>query len=1172
MQGKQLWNWVIIAAVLVASGLAVYPPSEKLKLGPDLAGGTSLLYEVQVPPGANTDETVNRVIDVVRRRVDPSGVRNLIFQAEAGGRIQILMPQPSKAVVDLRKHYQVVLEKTVANDITRSKVNEALQAQGDVRRDRLAALVQGVEARKPLLDKAVEASDAVAAAQKDYQPLKDAPPTDQKIELMAKLTAAQKQLDSAMAAIDSTNVDPADLGRVLELSTVGEFDPSTRKPMPGTSPRELALTKLIADHPQRKDQINELVAAYDAYFSTKRPLDDPNDLIQALRGQGVLEFRITARADEVPDAELYRQTLKERGPRGQLPSPNFKWFAVDSGALNEWMEHAVESEHMKDEDRPIKAIQKEITELATRDPATFFMRYDGFIAGTDGRNTYLLLWDTEQKSLTEKQKGWQLTKAQSSPDPTTGFNAVSFTLDETGGGYMGELTKNNINRAMAIVLDGRVYSAPNIHSQINGSGQITGKFSPAQLSYLITTLDAGSIGAKLSDEPIMKHTVQPTLGADNLDRGLRAAAIAFIAVSAFMIGYYFFGGFVATLALTANILGILGIMALFQGTFTLPGIAGVVLTIGIAVDANVLIFERVREELRRGLAMFAALRVGYEKAFSAIIDGHVTTMITCLVLYYAGAADVKGFGLTLAIGTAASLFTSLFMTKTIFNLWYHLFPGHRMSFLPVAVPAIDRIFHRNIDWIGLRSKFYLFSGVVCIASIGLCVYRWHDMLDIEFRTGTEASFDLKEGKSLARQEVEDRLKAAGMKGFSVIVIGDKLPDGKANNFSVVTSDFNSRHVSETICETFKDVLNVQPVLQFAGSDLKFINGAQAQAANQKQDAVAPVYPVNNSRLGAVIDRPNVQDDVAEYRGGVAIVLDKISPPATLHSIEERIRAKRLSPEFEKLTYRPARVIGLQREGSGDLYTSVAVLTRDPVLNYFENPENWEHQLASVEWNVMRQAMISSQSLSKLSNFSPAVAETLAASAITSMLLAVFFIVAYVWIRFGTLRYGLAAIATVVHDVIVAMGFVALSPYIAGFALVEPFYINMTMIAAMLTIIGYSLNDTIVVFDRIRENRGKLAFATPEIMNDAINQTLSRTILTSSTALIAILVLYIVGGEAIRGFAYAMFIGVFTGTYSSIAVGSPLLLMGTPFANAPSRKQIAQSGQGGDQGGAPVTAR
>jgi SecD/SecF fusion protein len=1140
---------LLILAVLTACLSALWPPAQKLKLGPDLAGGTSLLYEVAIPRGANVDDTINRVIEVVRRRVDPNGVRNLQFQAESGGRVQILMPQPSEDVVQLRKNYQAMLLRLGASNLSVDQVRASLALEAEARKKRLAEIAAGVPGRDTLLNEVAAAYDARQEAQKAYDAIGGKELTDEKVAALDKLTTADKKLSTAMSKLENSELDPTDVGRVLELSNIRERDPQTKAEKPGTSPRDIALADLLAKHPDRQNEITDLVAAYDAYYSTKRPLDDPNDLIRLLQGQGVLEFRIAANPGEAPDANAMRQTLKERGPRATAADAPLKWFMIDDPS--KWINDSVESIHRQDTDRPKKEIEAELQAQLKADPASFFMAHAGLIAGSDGKNYYALLFDTPDKSITNRVPGWSLTNAYPTQDSNTGFPAVGFQLNDTGGGLMGDLTKNNLQRSMAIVLDGRVYSAPRINQQIRDSGIITGRFTRKEIDYLVNTLAAGSLQAKLSDQPIEVRTIQPTLGRDNLYRGLNATFISFVAVSGFMIVYYFFGGLIAVVALTANIVIVLGVMAMFNGTFTLPGIAGIVLTIGIAVDANVLIFERIREELARGVGMVQSLRLGYERAFSAIFDGHVTTLITCLVLFYAGAADVKGFGLTLAVGTAASLFTSLFMTRVIYTAWYRWFPGHRMTFLPIAVPAVHRVFHRNIDWIGLRYKFFLFSSIVCVASIVLVGAHWHEMLDIEFRAGTEVAFDLKkvggQKLKLTRNEVAAKLQGK-IDSPTVVVVGDMDEKLRASSFSVITAETDAPKVSAVVQQVFADVLDIQPVVRFKGVD--------AKATSE-----APVFPITQAKLGAVINRPGLDTDVSDYRGGVAVVLEQMDPPLPIETVEQRIHAIRLSPEFEKLAFRPFKVVGLDRAETGNAYTSVAVISNDPAFSYFDDAERWEQQNASVEWHVVREALTRPQSLSKVSNFSPSVAQTIANNALMSLFLSIFFIVAFVWFRFGTLRYGLAAIATVVHDVIVAMGFVAISPYLAGFLLIEPFHVNMTMIAAMLTIIGYSLNDTIVVFDRIRENRGKLAYASPEVMNDAINQTLSRTILTSSTVLIAVIVLYIVGGEAIRGFAYAMFIGVFTGTYSSIAVGSPLLLLGTPFAKSPSRKQLAAKNAG-----------
>ncbi|MEX0742227.1 MAG: protein translocase subunit SecD, partial [Phycisphaeraceae bacterium] len=840
---------------------------------------------------------------------------------------------------------------------------------------------------------------------------------------------------------------------------------------------------------------------------------------------------------DAPDADELREELSEQGPRAAASDETRHWFRIDDPAS--WA---------SGDDR--EARERDLERLR-ENPAAYFAANRSMVAAEYGTDIYLLLWDTPERSITSRDPGWQLTRAMSSQDQQ-GFPAVGFELNTVGASYMGRLTSENLQQPMAIVLDGRVYSAPNINSQIRGSGIITGRFSAPELEYLIRTLQAGALQATLSEEPISVRTVGPTLGQDNLERGLRTSIYALIIVAVFMMIYYFFAGMVANMALFANIVIILGMMSTIQAAFTLPGIAGVVLTIGMCVDANVLIFERIREELRRGADMPTSLRLGYQKALSAIVDGNLTNLIICFVLGFTATAEVRGFAVTLGIGIVATLFTSVFMTRIIFDAYYRAFGAKQMSMLPTLVPGIDRVLTPAIRWVAKRRVYFGVSTALIVVSILLIGARGVDLLDIEFRGGTEVTFDMTEGERLSLPEVRERLDATDLPDYTAVPLGSVDDAYRAESFSILTTLSETEQVTGIVQSAFEDVLDVQPSVQFAGMETE-------------SAADAPLYPVDETNLGQVINEPAVEDDVSDHIGGVAIVLRDLSPSLTIGQIEDRINNMRLQPDYETLQFRPpSQVVGLRPdpENPGQ-YVEAVVISSDPNVRYSDDPTQWEQVVASTEWNLVRDALTRETSLSKVSNFTPTVARTMAQAAIIAVLISLIAIVAYIWFRFGSLRYSLAAIAALVHDVVITVGLVAASAYIfnlseplAQFFLIDPFKINMGMIAALLTIIGYSLNDTIVIFDRIRENRGKLAFATPAIINDSINQTISRTLITSGTTLLAVVMLYIFGGSGIHAFAFALVVGIMVGTYSSIAIAASLLLFGIDVKDDPPAAELA----------------
>lgn len=1152
-----LLRLLLIVAVLGLCGWMMYPPQKKLKLGLDLAGGTQLIYQVDVPADQDAPQVLEQVIATLRKRIDPNGVMNLIWRPVAGNRIEIQVPEAPPEVRQRLNSYTTVRDRLLAGNLARRRVLEALRMAPEDRVQRFEVIAGGDPQRRAALDVLAEAHDVMQAARQPVDELSaqldnlerqiaalppDAP-VDQKstlesrrLEMVGRIehpvrsyNQARDLYERALGQVLAENVSEAELDQALSLP-----DTVTRRRGAAAetkTERELALERLIAAHPARVPEIREVAAAYSVYEQVKGPLDDPNDLITLLKGSGVLEFRIAPAT--VPDEQDYREQLSKRGPRAGHDRP-FRWMVIDDIATF--------------------TDRRGAKEALEADPEAFF-RSRGLIGQEYAGNYYVLLANDSAGSLTHAQSDWRLERAWAGMDQS-GMPAVMFRLNTIGGHLMGQLTGAHVGEPMAIVLDGRVISTPTLQSRIHDSGQITGGgggFSQAELSYLIRTLNAGSLQGSLSEEPISIKRTGPQLGADNLERGLRTAVYALILVSLFMAGYYFFWGLAANFALYANMVIVLGIMSLIQASFTLSGIAGLVLTIGMAVDANVLIFERAREELERGEDIRTAVRLGFEKAFSTIVDSNLTTLITCVVLYYTATADIKGFGLTLGIGIVASMWTALFCTRTFVELWLNLTNARSLPQLPTLLPSLRRALEPNIDWMKMRKISLTVSLALSLCGLTLAIYRGADMLDIEFRSGTAVGFELTaDAPAMTLPQVRERLnKVSAARGMpeiagdraTVVTVGDVVR-GEARGFSIAVLNEDSHQVSDAIKEAFGDVLDVERPVQFDGVTVQDVG-------------VAPVYRVTVAELGGNIDRPGIAEDVGDYLGGVAIVLGQLDPPLSEAEVEKRLERLRVQPPYSEMGFRQSQVIGLDvapgalsRSGA-PLYRSVAVVSRDTTTNYVDNPEGFASDpmgLAATEWQLAREAMLRDSSLDSVSNFSSQVSSTMKAQAAEALILSLLAVGAYIWLRFGSLRWSLGAIAALVHDVSLALGLCAISYYlyetVFGQALLlTDFKINIALVAAMLTIVGYSLNDTIVVFDRIRENRGRLPELTPEIINRSINQTISRTLLTGTTTLLAVLVMYVIGGDGVHGFAFAMLIGVLVGTYSSIAVASPILLLG-----------------------------
>ncbi|MBY0261962.1 MAG: protein translocase subunit SecF, partial [Phycisphaerales bacterium] len=457
----------------------------------------------------------------------------------------------------------------------------------------------------------------------------------------------------------------------------------------------------------------------------------------------------------------------------------------------------------------------------------------------------------------------------------------------------------------------------------------------------------------------------------------------------------------------------------------------------------------------------------------------------------------------------------------------------------------------NIDWMGLRYVTLAVSIILTGVGVFFLVFEGRELLGTEFRGGTAVTMELKVEKPgdgnapeqrllKTRTDIEDRVKAIGkgrsetdplsnLKFAEVIAVNPESDGMRSSTFTVKTLVTDADLLQKTLVGEFRNELDSRPALAFAGTG----------------SAATPVFPITTPSLGDSIERPTVREAAGEFRGGVAIVLDNITPPVSKAELEARLTAKRAQPDFQDASARQSRVVVL--DGTDAAVKSAVVMVKDPTVSYFDDARRWENDVSRREWALASAALTTAQTQAEVQSFSAAVADTFRNQAIVAVLLSTILIVMYIWVRFNAFRYSAASIATTLHDCLVAVGFVGLATVIyrnmPGFAAatgILPFKIDLNVMAAILTILGYSLNDTVIVLDRIREYRGKSPFASRAVINDAINHTFSRTIITSGTTLVATLILYIYGGEGVRVFAYTMLVGIIVGTYSSIAVAAPLV--------------------------------
>ncbi|WP_187971107.1 protein translocase subunit SecDF [Aquibium microcysteis] len=566
--------------------------------------------------------------------------------------------------------------------------------------------------------------------------------------------------------------------------------------------------------------------------------------------------------------------------------------------------------------------------------------------------------------------GENLVDAQASFDQRTNEPVVSFRFDTQGATRFGQATQQNVGRLFAIILDNQVISAPQIREPIlGGTGQISGSFDVQGANDLAVLLRAGALPATL--DIIEERTVGPGLGQDSIDAGKIAGVIGAVLVVIFMVAVYGLLGLIANVALVANVAMIVALLSLLGATLTLPGIAGIVLTIGMAVDSNVLIYERIREERRLGRSLIQSIDTGFSRAMATIVDANVTTLIAAVVLFYLGSGPVKGFAVTLAIGIVTTVFTAFTLTRWLTAAWVRRAKPKELPRAPLRlVPE-----RTNIPFMAMRRWTFTLSSILSVGAVVLFM-----------TVGMNYGIDFKGGSLI---EVQSRSGPA-----DVADIRSRL------------SDLNLGEIQ---------------VQQF-GADTDVLIRVQAQ------------------------------------------------------------------------------------EGGDNAAQSVVVVVRGELEQDYD--------------------------IRRVETVGPTVSGELATQGTIGVIVALALIMVYVWFRFEW-QFAVGAIIATIHDVVITMGFFVLSG-------IE---FNQSSIAAILTIVGYSLNDTVVVYDRVREElRRYKKMPLPQLLNIAINETLSRTTMTSVTTLMALAALFLFGGEVIRSFTAAMLFGVLFGTYSSIFIAAPLLIL------------------------------
>ena len=559
--------------------------------------------------------------------------------------------------------------------------------------------------------------------------------------------------------------------------------------------------------------------------------------------------------------------------------------------------------------------------------------------------------------------GDKLTSASVGFD-SYGQSTVEIQFDKEGAKIFDLATFQNVGKRLAIVLDGKVHSAPVIRDRIpNGKGQISGNFTVQQASDLALVLNAGALPAPV--KIVEERTVGPTLGQDSIRSGIYASVGGAIFVFIFMIFYYLFSGVIASIAILLNLVIIIGVMAKTGASLTLPGIAGIILTIGMAVDANVLINERMREERKLGKAIRSVISAGYHKAFSAILDSNITTIISALILLWFGSGPVRGFAVTLSIGLFASMFTAIFVTRVIFD---YLTRDRK----EVSLNMLNLIPEPKFDWMSKRFIGYGLSSIFVIGGLFLIFTKGPQQFGIDFTGGTVEEIHLDQEIDLG--QIRGALEKAGLTDLQLQYYGDH----KDQNILIRTKSESTKVIQASLTELL-------------GKD--------------------------------------------------------------------------------KFQLRRSETLG------------------------------------------------------------PSAGKELLSKSVKALLISLAVMLVYIAWRFK-FTYAACGILALIHDVIVSLGLFVLTGR----------EFSLPIVAAELTIIGYSINDTIVIFDRIRENAKifrKEEFS--KVVNLSINQTFGRTIITSLTAILTVLALFLFGGQAINDFAFVLLVGFISGIYSTVFVAGPILV-------------------------------
>ena len=722
---------------------------------------------------------------------------------------------------------------------------------------------------------------------------------------------------------------------------------------------------------------------------------------------------------------------------------------------------------------------------------------------------------------------FQLVKIERGEDHNftgTDISSTGQSQDERGGAAVrvdirpdrasafGDWTEPNVGRLMGTLLDGRLAQEPaTIQSRLDtsfriSSGKPTG-FSTSEIKEYLTVINSGSL--QMKPRLLYENTVGPSLGEASISAGFNASLAGFLAIILFMVAYYRINGVIAAFCLLINMTLLSGLLMFLGATLTLPGIAGLILTLGMAVDANILIFERMREEADRAKSVGQAIKLGYEKALSTILDANITTFVTAWILYKVGTGPVRGFSVILMLGIVTSVFSVLVVGRLIYDFLVE------RGFANITMGRLLKK-ETKISFMDKGRTALTISAVVVVASLVAFFMSDRDKYGLDFLGGYKAHVAL--SAPATQGDVTTWLADSSFARAQVVSVDDGDDDGSTSNEFVIKLKSQS-------------------------------GGEDASSKELKSSYEIPLRTAFGKRmLPDFVSDLSLTEDTAAATTAIAATL-------SFEPGDVALNADAISGHLGFLSDAVVQAAGGQSVTVSGQWARVE-LDEQTVIQRFRSALANTANVPDASQPFLESTMIGAR-----------VGTELRDSAIRAILLSFIAIVLYIRVRFREYRYGIAAIVALAHDVSITLGIVGVMHF-TGLVDVE---IDLAMIAAFLTIIGYSLNDTIVLFDRIRENLPRLKGKTfEEVLDISINQTLARTMLTSITTLLALVLIFAFNygrQNVLEGFSFAMIIGVLVGTYSSIFVASPVLTMlaGKDGHGAtPASKQIKAAPKGDKQ--------